>query len=347
MLKPSALLYLTIFAFSLGIASFSVPLLKKLALRLDVIDKPNQQHKTHKEPVPYLGGFAIVIPTVLISIFGSVFLDSIDNVVKILLLLVPSLIISSIGFIDDFKNLPAKPRFLVQVATSMVISVLLVETGFSSQITKYEILNFLISTFWIVGITNAFNFIDNLDGGAAGISVIAFMSLFFLGVVEEQHLIAMFSICVAGASIGFLFWNFNPARIYLGDGGALFVGIILSILLLQFEPSSNGFVSSVAIPILILAVPIIDTSVVVTSRIGRGVPIFQGGRDHLSHRLQKVGFSKKLTALILWTISGAFSILGLSIDYLPSNLEIYISVIGLGMMLIAYVFFLFLPFERL
>jgi UDP-GlcNAc:undecaprenyl-phosphate GlcNAc-1-phosphate transferase len=249
--------------------------------------------------------------------------------------------------LDDFKNLPAKPRFIVQVATSVVVSILLIESGFSSQITKYEILNFLISTFWIVGITNALNFIDNLDGGAAGISLITSLTIFFLGIAEEQYLIAMFSICIAGAAFGFLFWNFNPARIYLGDGGALFIGIILSILLLQFEPSSNGFVASVAIPILILAVPIIDTTVVVTSRIGRGVPIFQGGRDHLSHRLQKIGFSRKIAALILWIICGIFSILGFSINYLPGNFELYCSLIGLGTMLITYLLFLFLPFERL
>jgi UDP-GlcNAc:undecaprenyl-phosphate GlcNAc-1-phosphate transferase len=347
MLKQSALLYMTIFAFSLGIASFSVPFLKKLALRLNMIDKPNQQHKTHQEPVPYLGGFAIVVPVVSLSIFGSFFLDGIYSVYKIILLLLPSLMISIVGFLDDFKNLPAKPRFIVQIATSIVVSILLIESGFSSKITKYEILNFLISTFWIVGITNALNFIDNLDGGAAGISFIASLNIFILGVVEEQYLIAMFSICIAGAAIGFLFWNFNPARIYLGDGGALFIGVMLSILLLQFEPSSNRFVASAAIPILILAVPIIDTSVVVTSRIGRGVPIFQGGRDHLSHRLQKIGFSRKSAALILWFISGTLSILGFLINYLPSNFELYCSLIGLGMMLITYLVFLFLPFERL
>lgn len=339
--------FLLVFLSSSILASILVPLLRKIAFRLDVIDRPNQKHKTHIEPVPYLGGFSIVIPTVLLSLCGGLFIEGTENYLRLLLLLMPSLIISIVGFIDDSKNLPAQPRFIVQLCTSVTASIILVETGFVSRITNYKIVDFLISIFWIVGLTNAFNFIDNLDGGAAGISFITAASIFLLGVMSGQYLIAILSICIAGSTVSFLYWNISPARIYLGDGGALFLGIIFSILLLQFEPEAKSQIVSAVIPIFMVAVPIIDTTVVVTSRLRRGVPVFQGGRDHLSHRIQKLGFSRKATASILWSLSVIFSTLGLLINLLRGNVEIYIMFCGLILMMMIFLYFLIIPSDSL
>ena len=325
------------------VASSLVPFLRKVAFRIDVIDRPNQKHKTHLEPVPYLGGFSIVIPVILLSLGGGLFIHGNESYLRLLLLIVPSLIISIVGFIDDFINLPAIPRLIVQLCASVTVSIILIESGFSSTITDYQVINLFLSVLWIAGLTNAFNFVDNLDGAAAGISFITATSIFILGVLLDQYLVAMFSICLAGAIAGFLFWNINPARIYLGDGGALFLGIVFSILIMQLEIQSESKVVSAVIPIFMVAIPIIDTTIVVTSRVIRGIPVFQGGRDHLSHRIQKLGFSRKSTALILWSLSGLFSVLALLLNQLEGNVEEYIMSCGLILMMITFIYFLILP----
>ncbi len=322
-----------------------MPHLRKIAIKLNVIDRPNQIHKTHAEPVPYLGGFSIVIPITVFCVFGGFLVNGIENHLKIIVFLLPSLIMAAVGFVDDFINLPPKPRFIVQLATSVTVSIVLFQSGFASQITGLPILDFFISVTWLVGLTNAFNFIDNLDGGAAGVSIIAAFSIFLLGWMSDQYLIATLAISVAGATAGFIFWNINPARIYLGDGGALFLGIVFGILLLQLEPEAiDGFTSS-AIPILILAVPIIDTSVVVISRTLRGISVLQGGRDHLSHRIQKIGFSRKYTASLLWLMSLTFSALAVMINYFDGVIEFYLALVGLGMCVMAVIIFLFLSHD--
>jgi UDP-GlcNAc:undecaprenyl-phosphate GlcNAc-1-phosphate transferase len=165
------------------------------------------------------------------------------------------------------------------------------------------------------------------------------MTIFFLAIHGNQHLIAIFSLTISGASLGFLFWNRNPASIYLGDCGSLFIGLILSVLLLQFEPTNNSLISSIAIPILVLAVPIIDTTVVVTSRLIRGVSIFKSGRDHLSHRLIASGISRKGSALILWSMSSTFSIFSLLSDF-TKLYENFLPISGLLLMLAIILWFL-------
>ncbi len=186
--KPSSILYLVVFALSLTLASILTPYLRKIALSLNVLDRPSQSHKTHQEPVPYLGGLSIVIPVVLLSAFGNLIISGIEDSLRLFLFLIPSLIMSMVGFVDDFKNLPAGPRFLMQLGTSTIVSILLIQSGFSSRLTSYLLIDLIISVFWIVGITNAFNFIDNLDGGAAGVAVIASVSLFCLGVMLRVFL---------------------------------------------------------------------------------------------------------------------------------------------------------------
>ena len=339
---PTFALLFAIFSLSLVASSILVPMLRKVALRYSIVDRPNQLHKTHQENIPYLGGFAIIFPVSLLAIIGPViFIESTEYKIRTLLILVPAIVMSIVGLYDDIKGLSAQSRFILQTVMAIVITIYLKQLGFTVLVTDSNLLNFFLSMLWLVGITNAFNFFDNLDGGAAGITIISSAMLFLLSFISGQYLIASFSISLAGAGLGFIYWNRNPAKIYLGDSGALFIGLMLAVSLLQFEPNLESRFASALVPILILALPIIDTSVVVTSRILRGVSIFQGGKDHLSHRLIAKGFSRRGAALILWIIAALLSMLSLFITIASKDIGVAIALFGLIVM-----GFLFLQFFR-
>lgn len=338
---PTPALYLAIFLVSLTLSTFLVPLLRKIAFRYSVLDRPNQSHKTHRESIPYLGGFAIVIPvSLLVSIGPLLFIEDSDYSVQSTLFLLPAVVLALIGLYDDIKNLSASSRFLLQSVIAIGITIYLENLGYTISILSNQIGNFLLSIFWLVGIINAFNFFDNLDGGAAGITLIASLSLFLLGLWGGQYLIASISLALAGAGLGFLWWNRNPARIYLGDSGALFIGFMLALSLLQFEPKVDSQVASALIPVFLLALPIIDTSVAVVSRILRGVSIFQGGRDHLSHRLISLGLNKRKTAYSLWSLSALLSSLALLMSNVSKDSALRISFLGLLFMAFLTIWFL-------
>jgi UDP-GlcNAc:undecaprenyl-phosphate GlcNAc-1-phosphate transferase len=339
MQENAIMLYFLSFLSALAISSLSVPFLRKIAIRYSIMDYPNQTHKTHIKPIPYLGGIAIVLPVVVLTLAGLIIFPISQEIkIRAILIIIPGLILSFVGLVDDLKNVSALPRFVVQSSVAIAISFLLIKSDFSVAITSNVNLNFLISIFWIVGITNAMNFIDNLDGGAAGITLISSFTIFLLAIHGNQYLIATLSLIIAGAAFGFLFWNMTPASIYLGDSGALFLGLMLSVLLLQFEPTNNSLLSSITIPIFVLAIPIIDTTVVVMSRLLRGVSIFQGGRDHLSHRLIATGRSRKEAAVILWTLSSLFSLLSILSEFLNDKSEIFS---GIGVLFLVSLVVLF------
>ena len=339
--EPTFALYLTIFLVSLAISSLLVPLLRKIAFRYSILDRPNQSHKTHKESIPYLGGLAIVIPVSLLVFFGPlIFIQNSDYSLRVALFLFPALILALVGLYDDIKSLSASSRFFVQSLIAVSATLYLSKLGYRVSIISNEIGNLLLSIFWLVGITNAFNFFDNLDGGATGITFVASLTLFLLALLGDQYLISSISLALAGASLGFLWWNRNPARIYLGDSGALFIGFILAISLLQFEPNIESRVASALVPVFILALPIIDTSVAVASRILRGVSIFQGGRDHLSHRLIFLGFNKRKTAYSLWSLSVLLSSLTFFMSDVSRDAASVISLFGLLFMGFLFVWFL-------
>jgi UDP-GlcNAc:undecaprenyl-phosphate GlcNAc-1-phosphate transferase len=160
--------------------------------------------------------------------------------------------------------------------------------------------------FWIIGICNSINFFDNLDGGAAGTVAVSSLGIAAIALGEGQELVAALSIVTAGSTLGFLMWNKSPAKIYMGDAGALFLGVIVSVLTIRLNPGITPQWSSIALLPMLLAVPILDTCVAVFSRIKRGISPFTGGKDHLSHRLMRKGLSKRRTAFTLWAMQGFF-----------------------------------------
>ena len=339
--EPTLALYLAIFLMSLILSLTLVPLLRKIAFRYSILDRPNQGHKTHQDSIPYLGGLAIVIPVSLLVFFGPlIFVEDSDYLLRSSLLLLPAVLLALVGLIDDIKNLSAFSRFLVQSLIAVSITLYLSKLGYSVSIFSNEALNLLLFIFWLVGITNAFNFFDNLDGGATGLLIVASLTLFLLGLLNGEYLISSISLSLAGAGLGFLWWNRNPARIYLGDSGALFIGFFLAVSLMQLEPNVESRVASALIPVLVMALAIIDTSVAVVSRVLRGVSIFQGGRDHLSHRLISLGFSRRKTAYSLWGLSVLLSSLTFLISNVSKNAALGVSLFGLLIMGFLVIWFL-------
>jgi UDP-GlcNAc:undecaprenyl-phosphate GlcNAc-1-phosphate transferase len=296
--------------------------MRKVAITKKIYDAPTAAHKTHKEPVPYLGGVALIIGVVLIS-YGVAIFDGFtaENYLLMTSVLAPAIILGAIGLWDDMRNLRPAPRLLIQSAAGLFTAWILISQDTIGNPTNSTIIDALITSIWVVGICNSINFFDNLDGGAAGTVAVTSSALFVLGFQGQQFMIAALSAVTAGATIGFLLWNKSPARIYMGDAGALFLGVLIATLTIRLKPDTEVMWTSLATPVLLLAVPILDTSVAVISRIKRGISPFQGGHDHLSHRLIRGGLSRRTAAFSLWGLSGFFALCAIAIPRTSENLE--------------------------
>ena len=332
--------YFSLFVISYVLVGFLTPLMRKVALAKGVLDRPNSAHKSHKKPVPYLGGVAIIIGVVLVSYLALISIKfTWSNFWLATSVLGPALVMGLVGLWDDLKNLNPLPRFIGQSLAGLVVAIILVLNDNVGNPTGITFLDISITVLWIVGICNSINFFDNLDGGAAGTVAIAAISLTYLAIAGNQYLIASLSIVIAGSTLGFLIWNRVPARIYMGDAGALFLGVLLAILTIRFKPTTETSISSFAIPILLLAIPILDTTVAVFSRLRRKVSPFQGGKDHLSHRLVRAGFSRKLSAIILWCLTSLFSFFAVLISLPNYGHEVIIVLIALGFWILLFTYF--------
>lgn len=335
----------------LGLAAFAMSGLltwpvRKLAIAIGAMDRPNLERKTQKEPVPYLGGVAIAI-TILVITYASIAakLPTVEKFTLASQVLIPATLLGLMGLVDDLKGLPALPRLVLQTIAAIVLSLILIHTdtmGFAFGNTTFDT---VVSILWIVGICNSINFFDNLDGGAAGTVAAATIGIFLIAFAQGQELVSALAILTAGATLGFLMWNKSPAKIYMGDAGALFLGIILSTLTIRMNPGLDPNWKSLAIPVILLAVPILDTTVAVTSRLYRGLSPFNGGKDHLSHRLVRIGFNHRIAALILWAVSGFCATVAYLIykypDQLGTELVIVTAIAWIG----ALIFFLTIPSE--
>ena len=313
--------YVVLFAASLSAVGLLTPVVRKFAIRLNVVDSPSESHKTHKQPVPYLGGVAIVLGVCLVTYAAILQSEQRDVIGLASTVLIPAILIGVIGLVDDVRKLQPWPRFIAQNLVGLVIAGILILTDTLGTPSGNAIVDLLLTIFWIVGITNSINFFDNVDGGASGTIAISSFFLFLLAFQGGQYSIAALALVLSGATVGFLLWNRPPARIYMGDAGALFLGLLIATLTLRFDPNPIFLSASFSIPILLLAVPILDTTVAVTSRLRRGISPFQGGQDHLSHRLMRSGLNKRQAVMSLWLMSIFFCCIGVGISNAPYTLE--------------------------
>jgi UDP-GlcNAc:undecaprenyl-phosphate GlcNAc-1-phosphate transferase len=333
--------YFLLFVLTYFLVGTLTPVLRKIAIATDVVDRPNSKHKSHKQPVPYLGGVAIVLGVITISYSASIFSDFTSSTFWLATsVLGPALAIGIIGLWDDVKNLTPLPRFIAQSIAGIFTATLLILTDTVGNPTGSTMFDSVFTVVWVVGICNAINFFDNLDGGAAGTVAISSIAIALLALSSGQDLIAALAIVTAGATLGFLVWNKSPAKIYMGDAGALFLGVLLATLTIRLEPATATEIGSFATPVFLLAVPILDTSVAVISRLKRQVSPFQGGQDHLSHRLIRSGLSRKQTAATLWGLSGVFSVIAIFMSKSNVILENFLVAVATLVWIILFVLFM-------
>jgi UDP-GlcNAc:undecaprenyl-phosphate GlcNAc-1-phosphate transferase len=308
----------------LGIAAFALTGLltwpvRALAIRLGAMDAPNLARKSQVEPVPYLGGVAIAFG-ITITTLAAVYIGGNKNGENAgqlkdlaLTVLLPALLLGAMGLIDDLRSLSPWPRLIAQSVVGTVVAIVIVNSGTTGTPFGTSTINTAVTIFWIVGICNSINFFDNLDGAAAGAVAIAALGVFFIAFDRGQELVSALSIVTAGATIGFLMWNKSPAKIYMGDAGALFLGIIISVATIRLNPGIEPTWKSLTIPAILLAIPLLDTCVAVFSRLARGVSPLTGGKDHLSHRLVRAGLTRPMAAIALWAASGVCALVAIGI----------------------------------
>ncbi len=291
----------------------TTPLVRRFAYRIGAVDVPKGGRRVHKRPTPRIGGLAMIFGF-LIAVLS--FNDDWSRTT--VAILIGALILGILGVIDDCKELDAKLKFVVQIVAALIvvfygdirISVFSNPNLFSEQ--PYIILPMWLSTtitvLWIVFMTNAVNFIDGLDGLAAGVSAIMSMSLVFIAVTHQGgEVIAIMGLAIMGACFGFLPFNFNPAKIFMGDTGSTFLGYMLAVLSVQGMFKSYAVISF-AVPLLMLGLPLFDALFAMARRILTGKSPMVADRGHLHHRLYDMGFSQKQTVFILYAISGVLGI---------------------------------------
>ncbi|KRO35213.1 MAG: hypothetical protein ABR54_03910 [Actinobacteria bacterium BACL15 MAG-120619-bin91] len=304
-MQPTEYLLLGIAGFVL--AGFLTWPVRKVAVAIGAMDKPNLERKTQKEPVPYLGGLAIAISIVVLTFAAVIRSDNTQTTFPLAAtLLFPAIFLGLMGLIDDLASLNPLPRLIIQTVMAIAVSVFLIRTDTVGITLDGTFLDEIIMTVWIIGICNSINFFDNLDGGAAGTVAVSTIGIALIALGEGQELIAALSIVTAGSTIGFLMWNKPPAKIYMGDAGALFLGVVVAVLTIRLNPGIAPKWNSISLLPMLLAVPILDTCVAVLSRISRGISPFTGGKDHLSHRLMRRGLSKQGAAFTLWAAQAVF-----------------------------------------
>lgn len=299
-----------------------VPVAKKVAHHVGALDIPNER-KVHTKPMPRVGGLAIFAAFLLGYMLYA------QSTAQMLSILMGGFVIFVLGMLDDIKPIPAKWKFLVQLIAAAIVVfygniVLNKISAFGITINFPVPLNYIVTMFFIAAITNAINLIDGLDGLAAGVSSIYFATIAIIALILNKlgGLDVILSLIMLGATLGFLLHNFNPASIFMGDSGSLFLGFMISVIaLLGFKATT---LTSLIVPLCILAIPILDTVLAIFRRLLKGESIGAPDKEHFHHQLLKMKFGTKITVLIIYAINMLFS--AISIFYVLGDNELAIGI---------------------
>ena len=300
--------YILVCAFVLALGF--VPLCAWIARHYGIMDNPDKNLKKHKKAVPYLGGVAIFLAFFLTLVPNQ--LLSFHTVKGIAGLMIAGGMIFSLGLVDDIKKLSVPFKFSVQILAAVV----LVICGMKIRFLPTEGLNIVVTIIWVVGVTNAFNLVDIMDGLSSGVAFIAASAFFILGIDAGSLFSPLASLSLAGACLGFLMYNFNPAKIFMGDAGSLFLGFMLATFSLTENYTAQNNLA-VLTPVLILGLPIFDTLFVMWMRAKQGKPVYFGSPDHFPLRLLRAGLPVKHIVVVCYAISISLAVIAYAATKLP------------------------------
>jgi len=303
---------------SVVLSALFTPLVKKIAFKFKVLDIPKNPRKIHKKPIPLLGGLAIYASFVATLIFKSGKTSSAEMGI-----ILGATIIVIGGILDDKYDIRPRYKLIFQILASVVLIMFGVEINLvtnpvlsGNQYLSLGWLSIPITILWVIGITNALNLIDGLDGLAAGVALISSITIFIIAIINKRPDAAILTAILSGAILGFLPYNFNPATIFMGDTGAQLLGFLLAAISIKGTIKSAA-AFAIAVPILALGIPIYDTIFAVIRRKINGRPIMQADRGHLHHRLLDMGLTQRQTVIIMYLISailGSFAVIAMQIS---------------------------------
>lgn len=318
-------IYVVAFTVALATSYFLTPHVKRFAIRAGALDTPDAR-KVHTEPIPRMGGLAIYAGF-LLAVLASVHINR-----ELFGIVLGGTVVLAVGIIDDLKPLPARTKLLGQIVAACVpilfgIRIEWLTNPFGGMIFL-DYWAIPLTVLWIVGLTNTVNLIDGLDGLAAGVSTIASVTIMLVAAQQNFWTVAILTAALAGSALGFLQHNFNPAKIFMGDTGSMFLGYTLAAV------SALGTVKSAAtialvVPIVALGLPIMDTAFAIIRRFNSGKPIFKPDKGHLHHRLLAMGLSQKQVVLLMYVISACLGVSAI----LLTEASVY-SAVGIFMLLL-------------
>ncbi len=326
--------YLLMAASALVLAISSTPVMRLVALRFGVVDQPAAR-KIHANPVPLLGGAAIYIAFILVLFL----LGDRRYIHEVVGIFIGATLVSLMGVVDDRWGLSS----YFKLGGQLVAACILIYSGVQINIFGGWI-DILVTIAWVVGITNAMNLLDNMDGLSGGIAMIAAVFFTLLAALSNQYMVGALAAALAGACAGFLVYNWNPAHIFMGDTGSLFLGFLLAAVGIKLRFPSNSDTITWLIPVLVLALPVFDTTLVSISRLRRGKnPLTTPGKDHISHRLAFLTGSRREAVLLCYLIAGA---VGVSSIFIIRATWVEATVIGVAVLLAAAYGIWWLEFRR-
>jgi len=318
--------YIVAFTIALAVAYFATPRVKDFAIKVGALDAPDDR-KVHTKPIPRMGGLAIYAAFVL-AVLASMYVSR-----EVMGLLVGGTVILIVGIIDDLKPLPARVKLLGQIIAAAVLVMFDIKiewlTNPFGEMIYVEYLAIPLTILWVVGLTNTVNLIDGLDGLAAGVSTIASVTILLVALQQNFWTVAVLTAALAGSALGFLQHNFNPAKIFMGDTGSMFLGYMLAAISILGTVKSAATIALI-VPIVALGLPILDTAFAIIRRYMSGRPIFKPDKGHLHHRLLEMGLTQKQAVLLMYVMSGCLGLSAIALTEVNKSFGAFIIVALLG-----------------
>lgn len=300
---------------SFFISLLATPFIRKIAIKFNLLDHPTSEIKSHSTAIPYLGGLAIMLG-IITSLLIYTFSATSSSEVLSWRLFLPLVLLFALGTYDDIVNISARFRFLIQ-ATVFILLIELLDLYI--PMSGITLIDKFFTLFWLIGITNAFNIIDIMDGLSSGVAIIVAATLGIFGFLQGYQIVVLLSLATAGSALGFIGYNFSKKlKIFMGDGGSTLLGSALGIITVIFCKQSAQPVTDFIALFILFGIPIYDTLLVIILRIRKGLSPFKGSRDHFALRMVEMGFSNTSTVISVYIVTLALSF----VSFVVQNLSL-------------------------